>query len=247
MALSVYNLKSFYASKAGRLVRRLLVNQIKALWPDIKGLRLMGAGYAVPYLRPLRLPVERLFAVMPSAYGVHFWPEGEKGLVCLAGEDEWPVETESVDRLILVHSLEQAHDPDAVLQEAWRVLKSNGRLLLIVPNRLGLWARADWTPFGYGTPFTAGQVTNHLRDNLFVHERTEKALFMPPFRSFLVMRTAYFLENIGRVLFPGLAGIYLVEASKQLYAGAGRARTAQKRESRRVLVGKTVPTARKGL
>lgn len=225
--LSAYGLKSFYASRAGRLVRRLLLSHIRRIWPDMKGLRVMGYGYAVPYLRPLMEGAERVFAVMPAHGGAHVWPDGEKGLVCLSGEYRFPVETESIDRLILIHSLEHTPLPDELLQEVWRVLKSNGRLLLVVPNRLGLWARADWTPFGYGSPFTAGQIVSRLEEQLFVHERTERALFMPPFRSFLMLRAAYALESFGRFAFPGLAGVYLVEAGKQVYAGAHRGRRAE--------------------
>lgn len=224
--LSAYDLKSFYASRAGRLVRRLLLSHIRNIWPDLRGMRLMGLGYATPYLRPLMEGTERAFAVMPAHSGVHAWPEGEKGLVCLSGEYQFPVETESIDRLLLVHSLEHAQVPGDLLQEAWRVLKSNGRMLIVVPNRLGLWARADWTPFGHGTPFTARQMSDWLEDHLFVHERTERALFMPPFRSFLVLRAAYSLESFGQFAFPGLAGVHLVEAGKQVYAGALRGRRA---------------------
>jgi len=239
----VYNLKAFYNTKPGRLVRRLLVNHVVAMWPDLKDRRLMGYGYAVPYLRPLRAGTERTVAMMPSNLGVHFWPTDEKGLVFLGAEDEWPIETESIDRLIIVHSMEQAHSPDVLLQEAWRVLKSNGRLILIVPNRMGLWARAEWTPFGHGTPYTSGQINQYLRDQLFVHERTERALFMPPFKSFFMLRALYAFENIGRAIFPGLAGIYLVEASKQLYAGAARTKTkAARMQGRRVAVS-AIPTS----
>jgi SAM-dependent methyltransferase len=242
MVYSVYDLKAFYASGPGRLVRRLVADHIRGMWPELNGLRRMGAGYATPYLRGLMEGTERTFALMPAAGGVHFWPEREKGLVALSGDSEWPLETESVDRILLVHSLENSVMPQALLQEAWRVLKSNGRLLLIVPNRLGLWARADWTPFGRGTPFTAGQITQYLADSLFVHERTERALFMPPFRSFLVLRGAYAFESVGRAVFPGLAGIYLVEASKQIYAGVGRVR-AERVPARRILVGAPAPAA----
>jgi len=238
---SVYDLKAFYASGPGRLVRRLIRQRIREMWPDQAGLRVLGVGYAVPYLRGISDNAERVLSLMPPARGVHAWPDGEKNLVALAAEAEWPLETESVDRILLMHSLENAHAPQALLQEAWRVLKSNGRLLLVVPNRLGLWARAEWTPFGHGSPFTASQITHYLTDSLFVHERTQRALFMPPFRSFLVLRGAYALESVGQTAFPGLAGIYLAEATKQVYAGALKAR-AKAVTGRRILVGASVPT-----
>jgi SAM-dependent methyltransferase len=235
MQHSVYSLRQFYATKSGRLIRRLLLRHILTLWPERQGMRLLGYGYAVPYLKALREGTERTIAVMPAHQGVHSWPDGEKNHVALGGEGELPLETESVDRIILVHGLEHADQPDLMMRELWRILKSNGRIMLVVPNRLGLWARADWTPFGHGRPWSMGQVHHFLEDHNFVHERTERALFMPPFRSFLVLRSAYMIESIGRAVFPGLAGVYIVEASKQIYAARGK--TARENgKVRRVLV-----------
>lgn len=242
MYRSVYELKTFYASQPGRLVRRLLAGHIGEIWPDLTGMRVMGYGYAVPFLRAMSERAERSFAVMPAGRGVHQWPEGEPNRVCIAAEGALPIETESVDRILMVHALEHAEALPALLNEIWRVLKSNGRLLIVVPSRRGLWARADWTPFGHGTPYTAGQVHHHLSECLFVHERTERALYMPPFRSFFFMRAAFALENIGRYVFPGLAGMYLIEAGKQVYAGAGHKQTA-KAGARRYAAVQTVPTS----
>ena len=242
MFRSVYELKAFYASQPGRLVRRLLAGHIHQIWPDLTGMRVMGYGYAVPYLRSIGEHAERSFAVMPAGRGVHQWPEGEPNRVCIATEGELPIETESVDRILMVHALENVESPQLLLHEMWRVLKSNGRLLMVVPSRMGLWARADWTPFGHGTPYTTYQINHYLQECLFVHERTEKALYMPPFRSFFFMRTAFALENFGRYVFPGLAGLHLIEATKRVYSGAGH-KQAVRAGVRRYASVQTVPTS----
>lgn len=219
MSLDPGEFKDFYSSRGGRLVRQLISTHIAELWPKPQGLRIMGHGYAMPYIESFMSDAERVFNVMPATLGVHRWPHKEKNLVCLADETALPIETESVDGVLMVHSLEHAETPDIALQEVWRVLKSNGRLLMIVPNRMGLWTRADWTPFGHGRPFSAHQISQLLQKNLFIREAAEKALFMPPFRSFMVMRTAYSIEMVGKHIFPGLAGLHVVEASKQIYSG----------------------------
>lgn len=243
MYRSVHELKSFYASQPGRLVRRLLAGHIRGIWPEMTGMRVMGYGYAVPWLRSMMEHAERGFAVMPAGRGVHRWPEDEPNRACIAAEDALPIETESVDRILMVHALEHAESPQVLLHEIWRVLKSNGRILMVVPSRMGLWARADWTPFGHGTPYTAGQINHYLQDCLFTHERTERALYMPPFQSFFFMRAAFGMENVGRYVFPGLAGLYLIEAGKQVYAGAGHAQK-EKSGARRYAAVQTVPTSR---
>ena len=225
MYRSVYDLKAFYNSKIGRVVRRILQERIRDIWPDLHGMRLIGGGYAVPYLRVFTEEAERIIGVMPAGQGAHSWlsegPHQGRNLVCLSEEGELPIENNSVDRVLLVHSLEFSEFLQPSLQEVWRVLKSNGRLMVIVPNRTGLWARADWSPFGQGTPYSASQLHYYLHDNLFVHERTEEALFMPPLKYAPVLKSAGLFERFGRYI-PFVAGVHIVEASKQLYARADK-------------------------
>ncbi len=222
MYRSAYDLRAFYTSKIGRVVRRVLQERIQQIWPDVKGLRVVGSGYATPYLRIFKKDSERVFSIMPAAQGAHPWPYNsspeEKNLVCLAEESELPIETNSVDRVIMIHDLEFSEFIRPNLEEIWRILKSNGRLLVIVPNRSGFWARADWSPFGQGSPYSAAQIQNYLRDNKFIHERTEEALFMPPVKFSLVFKSAGFFEKYGRRFMPFGAGLHIVEAAKQLYA-----------------------------
>lgn len=235
MPYSVYDMKAFYNSRAGRLVGRILAEHVSRMWPDMAGLGLVGYGYPLPLFKAYEGARGRASVLMPNTLGVHHWPEGLQGRTALCAEGEWPLPTESIDRIIIFHGLEHADMPEGVMQEAWRVLKSNGRMMLILPHRMGLWARADWTPFGHGTPFTSGQVRNLLQASLFVQERTERALFMPPFHSFLALRSAYQFESFGRFLFPGLSGVYIVEASKQIYGGI-TAQAVKARQPRRMVV-----------
>lgn len=224
MYRSAYDFRGFYNSREGRVVRRILQGRIHAFWPDVKNLRLMGAGYATPYLRGFKDGAERVFAVMPAEQGAHPWPYNyngdEKNLVALAGDDALPVETNSLDRVLLIHDLEYAELPQSSLREVWRVLKSSGRLLVIVPNRAGLWARADWSPLGQGTPFSLTQLYRLLGDNQFVHERTEGALYAPPSRRSFMLKAAGFFERAGGAWLPLPPGVHIVEASKQIYARA---------------------------
>lgn len=241
MSYSAYDLRQFYAQRSGRLIRRLLSGHIAEFWPDIAGQRILGYGYALPYLRPMAGKAACVAAAMPARGGAHAWPEKEKNLVCLSAEGALPFETESVDRLLVVHGLEFAELPEPLFHEFWRVLKSGGRMLIIVPSRLGLWARMDWTPFGHGTPYTTGQIADYLRKSMFTVERRERALFMPPFRSFLVLHSAYTFESFGKFIFPGLAGVHLVEAGKQIYAGSLK-HAGGKERAQRVLVNRPAPT-----
>lgn len=221
MIPSAYQLRDFYKTFGGRIVHNLIEEKIRVLWPDMHGLRVLGGGYAPPYLAPLANESERTVCVMFKGQGVHHWPDNASNTACLCDETDLPFETNSVDRILLIHSLEFTGFLKPAFEELWRILKSNGRIMVVVPNRIGLWSRADKTPFGRGTPYTSGQVEDFLRENLFIPERTERALFVPPFQSTTLLRSAALWEKIGRKICPAMGGLVFVEASKQIYAGKG--------------------------
>jgi SAM-dependent methyltransferase len=122
------------------------------------------------------------------------------------------------DRIVLVHGLEMAENSRRLLRETWRVLKDDGRLLIVVPNRSGMWAYRENTPFGHGLPYSTGQLGRLLAGGLFRIERRDAALWMPPSQLRVVLRSAPLFERVGRRMMPGLAGITLTEAVKDVYA-----------------------------
>lgn len=243
MYRSVYDVKTFYNTPSGQMVHRVLAARLKKFWPDVRGLRVMGCGYAVPYLDGFSEGAERVLAMMPSGQGADHWPPARKNLVYLCDEARLPIENSSVDRILLIHNLECCEDLQDTLREVWRVLKANGRLLVVVPNRTGFWARADWSPFGQGSPFSLSQICFYLRDNLFVQESTESALFTPPLRWSFVLKSSRVFERVGRNILPFMCGVHIVEASKQLYAGVDKkgSGTPVFAKTRELLAGKPLP------
>jgi SAM-dependent methyltransferase len=218
MKPTAYDFREFYASPLGGVVAQVVGSTIQKLWPDAKGRRVMVYGYGLPYQEQFA-GAERLAFLMPPDQGGFPWPEDGDNLVALASRNALPLETSSLDGVVLIHALEYTHEVDEHLSEIWRCLKSNGRLIIIVPNRVGFWARADWAPFGHGAPFTLPQINRHLRDALFIPGRHTPVLFALPLRWGLAQRLARFLERIGPYVMPGLAGLHVVEATKQVYGG----------------------------
>ncbi len=212
------DLRDFYQSPLGHLARRMIRRRVRALWPDLRGQSLLGVGYSVPYLRPFRGEVERMMAFMPAQQGVLHWPHDGPNLAALVDEGELPLEDSSIDRIIVVHALEGTEQRSAMMAELWRVLTANGRLLMIAPNRRGLWARFDKTPFGHGQPYTVGQLSRLLRQTRFTPTRTINALFTPPSTSGVLIRSAPAIERLGERWFTTFAGVAVMEAQKQVYA-----------------------------
>ena len=212
------DLREFYRTSLGQVAQRMIRRRIRQFWPELRGQTVLGLGYATPYLLPFRQEAERILAVMPASQGVVFWPPEGPGCVTLSDEEDLPLPDVSVDRVLVVHCLEAADKSRAMMREIWRVLAGGGRLLVIVPNRSGLWARTERTPFGHGQPYSASQLGQMLRDHLFVPERSARALFVPPISSRFLLASAPAWEEIGERWFERFAGVTVVEASKQLYA-----------------------------
>ena len=221
----VSDLKDFYTTRLGRVVRSCLRGTIRHLWQDtIKADEVVvGLGYATPYLSLFQkyniLPI----AYMPQELGVMHWPVNDSLNLSLVGDEyALPFEDGSVDRLVLVHVLEYSEHPLPLLQEVWRVLKPQGKLLVVVPNRLGIWARAEKTPFGYGHPYTPFQLKSLLNDSQFIHSHMATDLFVPPTNSRFLLRffmlSGHMLGRIIRVCLGLLGGVVVAEAQKNLYA-----------------------------
>jgi SAM-dependent methyltransferase len=229
MQLDVVDLRAFYDDHRGRIARRWITARLKELWPSVAGDRLLGIGYATPYLREIGREAERVLAFMPAAQGVVNWPLEEPNRAALVSEDCLPLPDACIDRVLAVHVLEGATSAADVLQEIWRVLAPGGRLLVVVPNRRGIWARAETTPFGCGRPFGRTQLTALLRDALFSPLNWSEALAVPPFRGRSFLSSGAGWERVGRALWPAFSGVIIVEATKQLYQGVpARARARVK-------------------
>ena len=217
MRQDVVDLRDFYTTRLGQVARRMIRRRVRASWPDTAGMRVLGIGYAPPYLRTFRDSAERVMAVMPASQGVLHWPASGPGLVCLAEEEELPFEDATFDRIIMVHALETSEQVRGLLREAWRVMAGNGRLLAVVPNRRGIWARLERTPFGHGHPYSPPQLNRLLRECMFTPIQSKAALYVPPSRRRAVLSAAPAVENIGGRWLPALAGVLVVEAGKQIY------------------------------
>ena len=216
-AMDVVDLRNFYGQQLGVVARRYVGRGIRARWNDTRALRVLGVGYATPYLGLFREEAERCLALMPAAQGVVRWPSTRPALAALVEEDELPLTDSAVDRVLLIHALEMSADPAELLREAWRVLAAGGRLLAVVPNRRGLWARMDTTPFGQGRPYSRSQITQLLRDTWFTPTGWGEALYVPPIPRGWFLRSAVAWERTGATLSAPFAGVHIVEATKQVY------------------------------
>jgi SAM-dependent methyltransferase len=223
MQLDVGELRDFYASAVGQSARRLLAHRIRARWRGLNGATLMGLGFASPYLGSFRGEVKHLGALMPDSQGALVWPHQGLSLSVLVQEDRLPLADGSVDRIIAVHCLEVTERGRQLLREIWRVLSPEGRLMLIVPNRRGVWARLDNTPFGQGRPYSGRQLEALLTEAMFTPIDISGALYMPPLGWRMMLRSGTAWERVGAAVSPAFSGVIIAEATKELVSPIGRA------------------------
>lgn len=203
MSIDILDLESFYSSDVGQRV----ANQIRAALvrlPSGQDDFDFGLGYTSPFsLAPVLMPAQQ-GSVQSSTPSI------------LVDEFLLPLRDQSQQTVLAAHFLEHSRDGEHALREIWRILKPEGRLILIVPNRRGFWSRRDGTPLGTGRPYSRQQLRRLSQAAGFVPLGWTSALHFPIFK-----RAAYISpvsERIGRLILSDLAGVLLVELIKRVPA-----------------------------
>lgn len=222
MSEDVERLIGFYKSPLGGIAQGLLGQRVVELAGDLRGKRVIGLGYATPYLDFACGSAERVMAFMPARQGAARWPEKGPSATVLCDPLEMPLTDSAVDLIIAIHAFEHVADASELMRELWRVAATGARLIAVVPRRRGLWAQRDNTPFGTGNPFSGAQIEKLLRDHSFTPEIWRDALFLPPVEAEWALRWSRGIERAGRLLGPALAGVTIVRARKELVPAVPR-------------------------
>ncbi|MGD2131694.1 MAG: methyltransferase domain-containing protein [Maricaulaceae bacterium] len=220
MRRDVIDLARFYASPLGRTAQAMIARRLAALWPDARGLDVLGLGYAIPFLEPYRADARRAVAVMPAMQGVERWPADGANAAALVEEERLPFAEALFDRVLAVHLVEESEALRPLMRELWRVTAPDARIVVVAANRRGLWARNEASPFGHGRSFSAAQLRALLSDCMFEPTHWSRALYVPPVGWRMVTGAAETFEAIGERLLPGFGGVVLVEAVKRVGADA---------------------------
>lgn len=233
MRRDVLELREFYASDLGQAARAMVERKLLEAWGDAAGQDVLAVGYATPFVGPITASARRVVAAMPAQQGVEVWPSDAKNLAVLTPEDGLPFMNALFDRVLVAHSLEESADPVAMLREVWRVLAPSGKAIVAVASRNGLWANTERTPFGHGRPFSRSQLVELLREAELEPSGWTRALYVPPVN--WMARWAEGFEQAGSRLWPGFAGLLLMEAVKQTFAVKPQGSRARARVARPVL------------
>lgn len=233
MRRDVLELRQFYASDLGRAARAMVERKLAEAWGDAAQQDVLAVGYATPFMSALTVSARRVVAAMPAQQGVEVWPAHGRNLAALTPEDGLPFTNALFDRVLVVHGLEESSDPVGFLREVWRVLAPSGRAIITVASRNGLWANTEKTPFGHGRPYTRSQLAELVREAGLEPSGWTRALYVPPVG--WMARWAEGFEQVGSRLWPGFAGLLLMETVKQTYAVKPHGHRQRVRSGRPVL------------
>jgi len=166
-----------------------------------------------------------------------------------ARADAIPIATDSVDLLILPHTLEFELDPHQVLREAQRMLIADGHVVIIGFNPWSLWG--VWrivlghrgAPPWCGRFFSMARVKDWLSLLNFDIVRSKMFFYRPPFQSERIMKRLSFLDSAGQRAWPRLGAAYVLVAKKRVIPLTPQRERWVKRR-RLVTAGVAEPTTR---
>lgn len=139
----------------------------------------------------------------------------------VADTENWPLQTDTIDTIILPHTLELARDPHQVLREADRCLVPDGHLVIIGFNPRSLWGIRRLLARKRGKlPWdTRFQSMGRIKDWLgllgFDTLHSQYLFQRPPVQSERILEKMRFMEPADGVGFMLLSAAYILVARKR--------------------------------
>jgi len=216
MSQEILNLLYFYRSVIGKITHETLLKMIHRFWTEPPK-KIIGIGYTDPFLDYFHKHASDCLALTPSFTGAYARTGVESYPTALIQETDLPLKPESHSHILCIHMIEHCAYPDHFLQEAFKALKAEGEMIFVVPNRHGVWARNENTPFGSGQPYTKKQLYKLIQNAGFIITDYQPVLFTRP-RALPVTRYySHIIEKIGSLFFPRYSGLHIIRALKRVY------------------------------
>jgi SAM-dependent methyltransferase len=135
--------------------------------------------------------------------------------------DSLGIASDSIDAVLLPHTLEYETSPHELLREVARVLLADGQLIVLGFRPFSSWGLRHMLAAHGMPPGTERYLSEHrLRDWLqllgFEVIESRRYLFTMPFGA-AEPRAQRFMESAGSKLWPLFAGAYMLRARKRLY------------------------------
>lgn len=208
-------LEAWYATPLGELLAQAEQAALEEILPNLFGYHLLQVGCAGRSVLDSSLILHKV--VMVNQHGA------ELEVPLLAGEAEkMPIQTDTIDAVILYHALEFSHDPHQVLREAERILVPEGHIVILGFNPFSLWGLRRWLPYRRSAMPWCGRFLSllRLRDWLallgFEVLSTRPLFFRPPLQRRGIMSQLGRMESWGARWWSIFGAVDVVVARKKV-------------------------------
>lgn len=209
--------RAWYCLRLGRLMLETERALLEKILPDLFGYHLLQIG---------RMADCDLLSASRISHRVVIDAQcdvSNETLGLVACPDALPIASDSVDVLLLPHTLEFESDPHQVLREAGRVLIPEGSLIIVGFNPWSLWGLWRLVLMRGSQPPWCGRFIGlaRMRDWLallgFDEVQVHPYFFRPPLQHEGVMKKLSFMEHLGARWWQHLSGAYLLVAKKRVF------------------------------
>jgi SAM-dependent methyltransferase len=213
-ASRVTALRNWYRRPLGRLLAETELKALSAQIPNLFGYHLMviDPPWEECPLKDSRIPHHFIQSIAPVT-------QPETGL---AGDlDDWPIMTDSIDAIVLPHTLELSRDPHQVLREADRSLIPDGHLVILGFNPYGPWGMCRvFTPWRRQMPWDSRFLgLNRIKDWLgllgFDTLESHYLFHRPPVQNMRLLEKLRVLESSSGYGWKPLSAAYILVARKR--------------------------------
>jgi SAM-dependent methyltransferase len=129
--------------------------------------------------------------------------------------DLLPIQSESMDLVFCAHALERVTDTAALLEESYRVLKPEGKMIVVGLHRWSIWRLCNLFRCQKIMPTVAfhsiDKIVLQLQRLGLLVELQKTACFQLPTHK----KQSAVLETLGQFLLPSLGAVYMIVASKK--------------------------------
>jgi SAM-dependent methyltransferase len=206
-------LQDWYSSSVGDFLLCDIKSCLDSLLPKLFGYYALQVGY----------PNHRMDMLAASRVKCRFYLDVTPGPIdLLATADDLPIKEDSLDLILLLHTLDFAQDPHKILREIDRTLIPEGHLVVVGFNPVswyGFWKvfsgqrnRVPWC----GQFYTAARLRDWLSVLGFDVLRNHCLGYRPPIQYSGLQRYLAFTDRVGPRVFPYMGGVNVMLAQKKV-------------------------------
>lgn len=209
------SLETWYHQPLGAAVIAAESAKLSTVLPKFFGLHLLQLGGVGQLDWLTSSPIHHRVVIQPQISA------NPQGSVVQGIYDQLPFRGESIDMILVPHTLEYDASPRTLLTEAWRVLSLDGHLIILGFNPWSLWGLARlFKKHSAGVPWTghfhsADKVSNWLIELGGAIVLQHSFYYLPPLSTPHTAGEFNWIEKMGQQLFPQTGGIYLLVVQKR--------------------------------